>query len=123
MCFLFIKHSLTHKLTHKPTHMCVYIYACVHNYIQYNHIQYNNIYIYIYVYIKLYIYIYHKNCIYNIIIYIYIYNYIVYRFIDLCIHTHICVCTVHFGYSGHLGPPIPGHYIRLATISDLNIIE
>ena len=27
--------------------------------------------------------------------------------------------TVHFGYSGHLS----GHYIRLATISDLNIIE
>ena len=31
--------------------------------------------------------------------------------------------TVHFGYSGHLWPPLSGHYIRLATISDLNIIE
>ena len=31
--------------------------------------------------------------------------------------------TVHFRYSGHLGPPLSGHYIRLATISDLNIIE
>ena len=31
--------------------------------------------------------------------------------------------TVHFGYSGHLGPHLSGHYIRLATISDLNIIE
>ena len=30
--------------------------------------------------------------------------------------------TVHFGYSGHLRP-LSGHYIRLATISDLNIIE
>ena len=35
----------------------------------------------------------------------------------------ICIATVHFGYSGHLGPPLSGHYIRLATISDLNIIE
>ena len=24
---------------------------------------------------------------------------------------------------GHLGPALSGHYIRLATISDLNIIE
>ena len=31
--------------------------------------------------------------------------------------------TVHFGYSGHLGPHLSGHYIQLATISDLNIIE
>ena len=31
--------------------------------------------------------------------------------------------TVHFGYSGHLGPPLSGHYIRLATIVALNIIE
>ena len=31
--------------------------------------------------------------------------------------------TVHFGYSGHLGPSLSGHYIRMATISDLNIIE
>ena len=31
--------------------------------------------------------------------------------------------TVHLGYSGHLGPLLSGHYIRLATISDLNIIE
>ena len=31
--------------------------------------------------------------------------------------------TVHFGYSGHLGPSLSGHYIRLATISDLKIIE
>ena len=23
--------------------------------------------------------------------------------------------TVHFRYSGHLGPPLSGHYIRLAT--------
>ena len=33
------------------------------------------------------------------------------------------VGTVHFGYSGHLGPPFSGHYIRLATISHLDIIE
>ena len=33
------------------------------------------------------------------------------------------VNTVHFGYSGHLGPPLSGHYIRLASISDLNIIK
>ena len=31
--------------------------------------------------------------------------------------------TVHFGYSVHLGPALSGHYIRLATISDLNIIK
>ena len=31
--------------------------------------------------------------------------------------------TVHFGYSGHLGPPRSGHYIRMATIPDLNIKE
>ena len=31
--------------------------------------------------------------------------------------------TVHFGYSGHLGPPFSGHYNQLATISDLNVIE
>ena len=30
---------------------------------------------------------------------------------------------MHFGYNGHLGPPLSGHYIQLATISDLNIIE
>ena len=33
------------------------------------------------------------------------------------------VDTMHFGYSGHLQPPLSGHYIRLAIISDLNIIE
>ena len=31
--------------------------------------------------------------------------------------------TVYFGYSGHLGPPLSGYCIRLATISDFNIIE
>ena len=31
--------------------------------------------------------------------------------------------TVHFGYSGHLRPPLSSQYIRLPTISDLNIIE
>ena len=33
--------------------------------------------------------------------------------------------TAHFGYiySGHLGPPLSGYYIRLASISDLTIIE
>ena len=31
--------------------------------------------------------------------------------------------TVHFGYSGHLGPPLSGHYIRLAIISGLNKID
>ena len=29
---------------------------------------------------------------------------------------------MHFGYSGHLGPHLSGHNIRLATMSDLNII-
>ena len=31
--------------------------------------------------------------------------------------------TVHFRYSGHLELPLSGHYIRLATIIDLNIKE
>ena len=35
----------------------------------------------------------------------------------------ICYNSVHFGNSGHLGPPLSGHYIRLATISDLYILE
>ena len=33
------------------------------------------------------------------------------------------LATVHFGFSGHLGSPLSCHYIRLATISNLNLIE
>ena len=48
---------------------------------------------------------------------------IVCDFVDGLFFVHIYY-TVHFGYSGHLGPALSGHYIRLATISDhLNIIE
>ena len=31
--------------------------------------------------------------------------------------------TVHFGYSGHLGPGLSGHYIRMATISEFKVRE
>ena len=29
---------------------------------------------------------------------------------------------MHFGYSGHIGPLLSGHYIRLATISNLDTV-
>ena len=33
------------------------------------------------------------------------------------------VCTVHFGYSGHLGPDPSVHYIRMSTICEVSSIR
>ena len=35
-----------------------------------------------------------------------------------CVSPNMIYDTVHFRYSGHLGPSSGGHYIRMATISD-----
>ena len=60
-----------------------------------------------YIYILSHLSVYSLRVVHELCIYIYIYIYLTFLY------------TVHFGYSGHLGPGPSGHYIRMATISEV----